>query len=159
MWRIYCGSAEGIVIYTTIRRLAAALPPETELLPVRYDQGSDAMFGPLIYLATNKRPGFRYENEWRVVWPNTAATTTREQLPKSHLVALDPLSVIEGIRAHPASDATFRQRVVALLERVAPALADRLQPSEMADGPAGAFLDSYHKIFEWYAKNRRLDTR
>jgi hypothetical protein len=67
LWRIYCRSAEGVAIQTTMARLKASIG-DLSLHPVTYETpGSSRRTPTLVDLVTKKRPMFAYEQEVRIV--------------------------------------------------------------------------------------------
>ncbi len=130
LWRIYCGSAEGVALETTYDKLVASLHGP-QLFKVSYENPGSAKRTPTREdLITKKRPPFEYEQEFRILLTNEDASEESglplDWPPEEHLV---------GIRVHPEADDSFMQTVVAAVTDYAPALKDWVIWSDMRAPP------------------------
>jgi hypothetical protein len=138
LWRIYCRSAEGVALQTTLARLSdsvAGLP----VLRVTYEGPGRARRTPTIDdLVTKKRPMFAYEHEVRIV-RSKIADIADEAMPDEKILGLplawEPERHVECIRVHPEADFSFFETVTAVIGQYAPALGERVEWSAMRDGP------------------------
>jgi hypothetical protein len=133
LWRIYCGSAEGVAIQTTFARLRESVG-ELLLCKVTYETpGTRRQTHTLVDLVTKKRPMFAYEQEVRVVWDAT------DEVPKQELLGYpldwNPETIVESIRVHPDADLSFMETVTATVGHYAPALKNSIVWSAMRDRP------------------------
>ena len=136
LWRIYCQSAEGVAIQTTLARLTESVGG-LPLYRVTYEiPGSSNQTPTLPDLVAKKRPMFAYEQEVRVVlstdWKD-GAHPDRDTL--GHALEWDPEKSVELIRVHPEADYSFMETVTAAVEHYAPALKDRVAWSAMNARP------------------------
>jgi hypothetical protein len=133
LWRIYCGSAEGVVIQTTFARLQASVG-SMYLLRVTYETpGRRRQTPEWLDLATKKRPMFAYEQEVRVIDCKEGEHSEQEIL--GYGLQWEPEKNVQSIRVHPEADDSFIETVVAVVEQYAPALKDRVAKSEMSTPP------------------------
>ena len=102
LWRIYCGSSDGMAVQTTFARLrqsVGGLP----VLKVAYEKPGIRKRTPtLVDLVTKKRPMFAYEQEIRVV-----RDATKEPVPggvTGHPIEWNPELVLEAVFIHPEAD-------------------------------------------------------
>jgi hypothetical protein len=138
LWRIYCRSAEGIALQTTLAKLsdsAVGLP----VLRVTYEGPGSTRRTPTINdLVTKKRPMFAYEREVRIVH-SEIDNIDNQVIPDEGIlglpVAWDPERHIECIRVHPEADFSFFETVTGVIEKYAPALRGCVKWSAMRDGP------------------------
>jgi hypothetical protein len=129
LWRIYCGSAEGVAIQTSFAKLRKSVG-DLALHTVTYEVlGSRKQTPTLFDLATKKRPMFAYEHEVRIV-----LFYGQSELP-GHRLNWDPEKNLESIRVHPDADGSFMETVTAAVEHYAPALKDRVVWSAMNAPP------------------------
>lgn len=133
LWRIYCPSAEGVAVQTTL----ATLRKSTGDIPVyrvTYETpGSNQRTPTLPDLVTKKRPMFRYEQEVRVVDWKEDALPEMETLGRG--LDWDPEKHLESIRLHPEADASLMETVRSVVDHYAPALSEHLAWSEMIARP------------------------
>ena len=109
-----------VAIQTTIGQLRSSLPEGVEVLPVRYDHGSDGKTPSLLWLATQERPMFAYQHEIRVL--SLAELHTSDKNPPGRPIGWDSSTYVEAIRVHPESDDSFMETVVETVRQLAPAL-------------------------------------
>jgi hypothetical protein len=135
LWRIYCGSAEGVALQTTLAKLmdsVAGLP----VLRVTYDGPGRTRRTPTIDdLVTKKRPMFAYEREVRIVRSEIGDEVMPDEKILGVPLAWEPERHLEFIRVHPEADFSFFETVTAVIEQYAPALRDCVEWSAMKDGP------------------------
>ena len=133
LWRIYCGSTDGVAIQTTFARLRESVGG-LFLYKVAYEApGIRRQTPTLVDLATKKRPMFAYEQEVRVVRDATDEVPERELL--GYPIEWDPEKIIESIRVHPEADFSFMETVSATVGHYAPALKDSVKWSAMRERP------------------------
>jgi hypothetical protein len=136
LWRVYCGSPEGVAIQTTLPKLQSSVG-NIPVLKVSYETPGSRKQTPTRFdLVTKKRPMFAYEQEVRVV----LSTENEEADSKLELpgMAVDwnPERNVESIRIHPEADGAFMDTVKAVVKDYAPALEDAVAWSDMNGGSA-----------------------
>jgi len=134
LWRIYCGSSDGVALQTTFARLrqsVGGLP----VYRVAYETpGMRKQTPTLVDLVTKKRPMFAYEQEIRVV-----RDATREPVPERELLG-HPIEwnlelVLQSVFIHPEADFSFMETVTAAVAHYAPNLKDSVVWSAMRESP------------------------
>ena len=136
LWRIYCRSAEGVAVQTTLAKLKASVRG-LPVYRVTYEiPGSRKQTPSLPDLVAKKRPMFAYEQEVRVVLSTDGkGEADPEQETLGHTLEWDPEKSLESIRVHPEADYSFMETVTAAVEVWAPALKDRVDWSAMSARP------------------------
>jgi hypothetical protein len=133
LWRIYCGSADGVAIQTTFARLRESIG-ELLLCEVAYETpGARRQTPTLLDLVTKKRPMFAYEQEVRVVKDATDEVSKNELL--GYPLDWNPETIVESIRVHPETDFSFMETVTETVGHYAPALKDSIVWSAMRERP------------------------
>lgn len=111
LWKLFCGSNEGVAICTPTRTLGAALG-NVKLYVVEYcDPGSEIKTPSALGLATKKRLMFDYEREVRAI---ATAETSDPKLSKGEFgfeYSIDPEQVIKSISVHPEASASLMRRL------------------------------------------------
>jgi hypothetical protein len=127
LWKIYCGTSEGVAVQTTLGRLRRSVG-DLEVRPVVY---GGPLPGHLADLVFRKRPAFTYENEVRIVFfkHDLAPPAGRPQ-------PWDPEQVLENVWLFPSADRSFEETVSNLVRGFAPSLQDRICRSSMDTKPA-----------------------
>jgi hypothetical protein len=136
LWRVYCGSPEGVAIQTTLPKLQASVG-EIPVLKVSYEiPGSRKRTPTRLELVTKKRPMFAYEQEVRIVL-STENDDPADSGPEVRGQAIDwsPETNVESIRVHPEADGAFMDTVKAVVQDYAPALGDSVAWSDMNAAP------------------------
>jgi len=134
LWRIYCRSAEGVAVQTTLARLRESVG-DLRVYRVTYETpGSRKQTPTLPDLVAKKRPMFAYEQEVRVVL-STDGGADPDHEALGHGLEWDPEKTVEWIRVHPEADYSFMETVTAAVELYAPALKDRVAWSTMNERP------------------------
>ena len=137
LWRIYCRSAEGVALQTTMGRLRQSIGG----LPVHRvtycEPGSLGETPTLTQLATQKRLMFAYEQEVRVLLK--ARDEDHLAVPAQDIIGQglewDPEATLENIWVHPDADFSFMQAVVGVVEHYASALKSKVPWSAMQASP------------------------
>ena len=142
MWRLYCGSHDGIALQTTYEKLDASLQKGVFLGLVNYrDYECDTEApGDALALLMRKRQAFEHEHEVRaLIWP---AVTPPGLLPKDLRpdetvinVPWDADRFLEHIYVSPYAEEWYRDVVAAVIKNFAPALDNRLTWSHMRGVP------------------------
>jgi hypothetical protein len=142
MWRLYCGSHEGIALQTTYEKLDASLPGGVYLGQITYlDYDCDTQPPhDTLALLMRKRQAFEHEHEIRaLVWP---PESPRELAPRDQDEDVRVINVpwpardyLERIYVSPYAEEWYRDVVVSVMERFAPDLVDRLTWSRMRGVP------------------------
>jgi hypothetical protein len=141
MWRLYCGSRDGIALQTTYEKLDASLPRGVFIGQMTYlDYECDVEPpGDTLALLMRKREAFEHEHEIRaLVWPHTAPQLAPRELDEDVRVINVPWSApefLERIYVSPYAEEWYRDVVLEVLERFAPHLVDRLTWSHMRGVP------------------------
>lgn len=138
LWRIYCPSAEGVAIQTTLGRLkqSAGVP----VMEVSYSpHEAEAVVLDPLKLVTQKRPMFAYEHEVRIVLKHDYADSAHPERKTVGVgLAWDPEVNLEMVRVHPEAHFLFMETVTEVVRRLAPNLAKNGTPlvawSEMSSG-------------------------
>jgi hypothetical protein len=134
LWRIYCGSSDGVALQTTFDRLresVGGLP----VYRVAYEiPGMRKQTPTLVDLVTKKRPMFAYEQEVRVVRDATTEPI-HEQEVLGHTLEWNPDLILQSVLIHPEADFSFMETVTAAVAHYAPALKDSVVWSAMREPP------------------------
>lgn len=135
LWRIYCGSSEGVAIQTTL----AALKREFQNIPlydVRYEPPGKKKSTPVkLDLATIKRPMFSYEHEVRFIAEPNYGNPNLNKGEFGFEFSLEPENFIENIVIHPQADESFIQTVMFLVDDYAKSLKNKVTWSAMREKP------------------------
>lgn len=135
LWRIFCGSTDGIAISTPTRRLHEALGKVT-LHVVKYNEpGAERRTPTAIELATRKRLMFEYEREVRAI---ATVDTPDPRLCKGEFgftYDIEPGDLIKSIAVHPEADATLMDAVIRAVDDYVPKLKDKVTWSAMREPP------------------------
>lgn len=132
LWRVYCGTAEGVAIQTTLASLQASVG-DLPLYRVTYETpGSSKRTPTLPDLVTKKRPVFAYEQEIRVVFIDGEHT---ERQALGRCLEWNPDRYVESIRVHPDADQSFLETVTETINQYAPRLKDCVSWSAMNAPP------------------------
>jgi hypothetical protein len=136
LWRVYCGSREGVAIPTTLSKLQSSVG-NLPVLKVTYETpGSRKQTPTRLDLVTKKRPMFAYEQEVRIILSTeNEVPTNPEQETGGKVLDWIPGTNVESIRVHPEADAAFMETVKAVVAEYAPALKDRVAWSDMNSAP------------------------
>jgi hypothetical protein len=136
LWRVYCGSPEGVAIQTTLAKLRASVG-NLSVLKVSYEiPGSRKQTPTRLDLVTKKRPMFAYEQEVRIVlFTENDAQAGPEHQTRGKCLDWIPEANVESIRVHPEADAAFMETVKAVVAQYAPALKDSIAWSDMNAAP------------------------
>jgi hypothetical protein len=135
LWRVYCGSAEGIAIQTTLPKLQASVG-QIPVLKVSYEiPGSRKQTPTRLDLVTKKRPMFAYEQEVRIVLSTENEKADTETEVGGKALDWNPQENVESIRVHPEADGAFMETVKAVVQGYAPALKDSVAWSDMNAAP------------------------
>lgn len=134
LWRIYCGSTDGVAIQTTFGKLQQSVG-ELPVYKVTYGiPGSRRQTPNLIDLVTKKRPMFAYEQEVRIV-RHAPGEHSPDQEILGYALEWKPGTNLESIYIHPDADLSFKETVTATVTRYAPALKDSVVWSAMKEPP------------------------
>jgi hypothetical protein len=136
LWKIYCGSPEGIAIRTTLGRLRESVLG-LQVQPINYALEPRTL--SLLDLASTKRPTYAYEEEVRVIsthLPGARAIGNSEVVGKAELVDWNPEDTIDAVFVHPEADEPFISTVRAVVAKFAPRLEPSVQWSSMRAPPA-----------------------
>ena len=142
MWRLYCGSREGIALQTTYEKLDASLPSGVYLGRVSYldyECAPDPPRDPL-GLLMSKRQAFEHEHEIRaLIWPSHSpdGLIPPEVDDNTQVINLPWAAeeFLDHIYVSPYSEEWYRDVVTTILDRFAPPLKDRLAWSRMRGVP------------------------
>ena len=142
MWRLYCGSHDGIALQTTYEKLDASLPDGVFLGLVQYLDYECHAEPPTdtLSLLMCKRQAFEHEHEVRaLIWPSASPPgLLPEEFRPDETVINVPWSAdrfLEHIYVSPYAEEWYRDVVGAVIKNFAPALADRLTWSHMRGVP------------------------
>ena len=122
LWRIYCPSAEGVAIQTTLDRLrnSVGLPVMEVLYGPHGTDGSTPDAGKLV---AQKRPMFAYEQEVRVVLVRDLGDPHHPDRKTIGVgVGWDPELHLENIWVHPEAPFWFMETVTEAVRQLAPKL-------------------------------------
>lgn len=130
LWRIYCGSTEGIALETNFDKLRSSLR-NVDLFKVSYNAPGINLNTPTLNdLVAKKRPMFEYEHEFRIVKNVEDVGNARgyqlDWSPEEHLIR---------IRVHPEADESFMETVASAVSTYAPVLKDIIVWSDMRARP------------------------
>lgn len=134
LWRIYCGSSDGVALQTTfstLRESVGGLP----VYRVAYEiPGMRKQTPTLVDLVTKKRPMFAYEQEVRVVRDATGEPIPEQEV-LGHALEWNPELILQSVLIHPEADFSFMETVTAAVAHYAPALKDSVVRSAMREPP------------------------
>lgn len=134
LWRIYCGSTDGVAIQSTLGRLRQSVG-ELPVYKVSYEiPGSRRQTPNLIDLVTKKRPMFAYEQEVRIV-RQVSDDQPADQERLGYAIEWDPEINLNSIYIHPDADFSFKETVTEIAAHYAPTLKDDIIWSEMKKLP------------------------
>jgi hypothetical protein len=142
MWRLYCGSDDGIALQTTYEKLDASLPKGVllgQVAYVDYDTDNNPPHDALALLM-RKRQAYDHEHEVRaLIWP---AMNPPGLLPKNFGEDTSIINVpwaadeyLEQIYVSPYAEEWYRDVVESVIQKFAPELVDRLTWSHMKGVP------------------------
>ena len=134
LWRMYCGSSDGVALQTTFARLRQSVG-RLPVYKVAYEMpGMRKQTPTLVDLVTKKRPMFAYEQEVRVV-----RDATKEPDPEGevlgHVIEWSPELILQSVFIHPEADFSFMETVTAAVAHYAPLLKDNVVWSAMRESP------------------------
>jgi hypothetical protein len=144
LWRIFCGPTQGVAICSRYRRLAELMNLKGEDKEVGLvDYGRDEIIPQNTLVPFfRKRKAFAYEQKARFVANIYRCIDVRDQTgkllgprPCLQIPLLDLSAFAEAIRIHPESAAGYVDVVKSLVNKYAPELLNRVEPSEMAKPP------------------------
>ncbi len=136
LWRIYCPTAEGLAIQTTLEVLKASVAPVAVYRITYGPIGSIRRTPERSDLISRKRPMFAYENEVRIVY--TADGHSAPRLPTGsfgYQLPWDVEKLAARLLVHPEADQSFIDTVTATVAQLAPALVPRIAWSDMREPP------------------------
>jgi hypothetical protein len=135
LWRVFCGSSEGVAISTPMRWLKEALG-NVPLYVVNYGQPGDELRTPTaIDLATKKRMMFEYEREVRAIATVDTSDPKLIQGEFGFEYPIDLEKLIKSIAVHPEADATLFDIVTRAVSDYAPDLINKVGWSAMRELP------------------------
>jgi hypothetical protein len=144
MWRLYCPGGDGVAIRTTFAKLRDSVTdPHTSVSQVEYFDYKAGRFSRHKYNwdpALHKREAFKHEQEVRVLrhdvadW-DKASKDDAFRMPTGHELDWDPAALIDEIIVHPQSTPAYCDTVRGAVERVVPALAEKVKRSDLAAEP------------------------
>ena len=142
MWRLYCGSHEGIALQTTYEKLDASLPQGIFLGQITYlDYECDTQPPTdTLALLMRKRQAFAHEHEIRaLIWPPAAQPGLLPENLDEHVRVINVpwpgRQFLERIYVSPYAEEWYRDVVVSVMESFAPDLIERLTWSHMRGVP------------------------
>ncbi len=143
LWRIFCGPKQGVAICSRYGRLAELLNPKLANELGLVDYGRDELIPQNTLVPFfRKRKAFAYEQEARFVASIFFCTDVRDQTGKLlaprrclQIPLRDLSAFVETIRIHPEADTGYVDAVKSLVDKYAPDLLNRVEPSEMAKPP------------------------
>ncbi len=128
LWRIYCPTAEGVAIQTTLAKLNFSVGDLPAFRVTYLTPGSSKRTPTLADLATTKRPMFAYEQEVRILHLVDDDAPT---FPVGFGLPWDCEQHVETICVHPEADQSFMDTVIATVATYAPSLKDKVVWSAM----------------------------
>src|ERR1700722_10916388 len=135
LWKLFCGSNDGVAICVPTRWLQQAFG-NVKLYIVTYDKpGTELRTPTAIDLATKKRRMFEYEREVRAI---ATIDTPDPKLGKGEFgftYDIDPERLIAKIAVHPEADSTLMDAVMRAVDDYAPKLRDKVTWSAMREPP------------------------
>jgi hypothetical protein len=136
LWKLFCGSSDGVAISVPKRWLHQALDKKVPLHVVTYgNPGTELRTPTPLHLATKKRLMFEYEREVRAI---ATTDTSDPNLVKGEFgctYPIDPGRLITSIAVHPEADSTLMEAVVRAVDDYAPQLRDKIAWSAMKAPP------------------------
>ena len=142
MWRLYCGSHDGIALQTTYEKLDASLPHSIFLGQITYLDYECDTEPPrdTLALLMRKRQAFEHEHEIRaLIWPPVCPPgLLPPNLDEDVRVVNVPWRArdfLDGIYVSPYAEEWYRDVVVSVIEKFAPELVDRVTWSHMRGVP------------------------
>jgi hypothetical protein len=135
LWRIFCGSSEGVAIRTTLLALKQGVP-RLSVVRVQYREPGALRVTPTRDdLVSIKRKSFEYETEIRLVATDETSDPAMIQWETGLQVPFDFEKTIHGIVVHPAADQSFFDTVADAVDHYGPSLVHRVAWSHMREKP------------------------
>jgi hypothetical protein len=135
LWKLFCGSTDGVAICVPLRSLQLALG-NVKLYVVTYDNpGTELRTPNALSLATKKRLMFDYEREVRAI---ATTETSDPKLMKGEFgftYDIEPEALIKSIAIHPEADSTLMEAVARAVDDYAPKLRGKVTWSAMREPP------------------------
>jgi hypothetical protein len=158
LWKLFCGSNDGVAIAVATRSLGLALG-NVKLYVVTYDKPGTTLRTPsALDLATKKRLMFEYEREVRAI---ATVDTPNPKLGKGEFgftYDIEPEELIFSIAVHPEADSTLMDAVMRAVDDYVPKLRDKVTWSAMREPPP-LLRNNRHTRFRREAlKNLSADT-
>ena len=143
MWRLYCGSKQGIAIQTTYHKLRdSIIDPDVYIGCIIYKDYKKEIIqiSNLFYPLMHKRIAFKHENEVRLVKILGLDRLLEKEKgvnenPTGIELAWDLKSAVEKIYIHPNADQYYKDVVELTVKKFAPDLVDKIEWSEMKSIP------------------------
>lgn len=135
LWRLYCHTAEGVAIQTTLDRLQKSVG--VPVLEVNYNPRiADSTTPDPLTLVTQKRPMFAYEQEVRLVLIQDFDDPRHpERITFGSELRWDPELHLENIWVHPEAQSWFMESVTEITRLLAPKICGRVWWSKMNSSP------------------------
>ena len=138
MWRLYCGTKEGVAIVLPYRQLKESLTYESTFIGrveyIDYEADSNQSDN-LLSLAMHKRREFRYESEARIVHLDPGPISDRPPSTLSAVIPWTPAEHITSLIVSPYAERWYIDMVRDLVSRIAPNLRDKVIASSMGARP------------------------
>jgi hypothetical protein len=135
LWKLFCGSNDGVAIRVPTRWLHQALGKVSLHVVTYEDPGTELRTPTAIDLATKKRLMFEYEREVRAIATPDTNDPKLEKKALGWTYPIDPEKLIRSIAVHPEADGTLMEAVVRAVEDYAPSLKDKIAWSAMREPP------------------------
>jgi hypothetical protein len=135
LWKIFCGSNEGVAISVPTRSLQLALG-KVKLYAVDYcEPGYEIKTPTATALATKKRLMFDYEREIRAIATIDTSDPKLTKLEFGFSYEIDPERLIRVVAVHPEGGSTLMDAVTRAVSDYAPKLLNTITWSAMKEMP------------------------
>lgn len=141
MWRLYCGTGNGVALVLPYAQLKASLTDATTYIgKVTYiDYGRDFIdVGNGFNYVMHKRREFQHECEIGIVTMRPTDTTkpgSEGQVPTSFTLPWVPEEHLQSIVVSPYATTWYLQTMREIVARITPGLTERVVPSPMGGDP------------------------
>jgi hypothetical protein len=135
LWRVFCGSNEGIAIQTSWLKLSE-VADNLRIGEIVYGHNASKIRTPqLEKVVLRKRQMFEYENEVRIIAHNDTSNPSLIKGEFGFQLLFDPERSLDTVVVHPEADQSFMDVVVSAVDKYSQPLRDRVVWSTMKERP------------------------
>jgi hypothetical protein len=134
LWRVFCGSREGVAIQTSWSKLNA-VTEDLRVAQVVYSSLAQYRDPELERVVLRKRRMYEYENEVRIIAHHDTPSLTLIKGELGFRLPFDPGRDLDWVFVHPESDQSFMDVVLSAVDHYSPTLRGQVVPSRMKELP------------------------